>query len=343
MKVVLATLSRHIYSGWALYVEGMPASAQVSEVTLDRALSHTHLTTEAMKALMSRFATADESVDLYVIDDRQRSGLQHPSTGVMPTVKVQSERPNDAMTRKARRIIEDKYHQAVRTSPFDGDPTVPFLISTAVEMHRFHPSGTPFGVDGAGAGWIIAGAGDIHSGRSVLKVPRHDDVVAELLVMQSALSQAIRNLPTLKSTSERAVLCTRSEEALDSIAYPWGGSKARRLAAGKVIEQLNKIRCGERREDYAVIFRLLEDNSIPYQKAAASLSHIASEEYEVISRGGASERRAAMAANDNLEASIRDELLAELGLNPKLSQEKTTAALPLFHFPDHRRKKGTLL
>ena len=296
----------------------------------------------AMKALPLRFPS-HEGVELHIVDDRQRSGLLHPASGAMLGLRVHNEAPSDTLIRKARRAIEDKYHQAVRASPFDGDPTVPFLIHTSVEMHRFHTRSNVFGVEGAGAGWIIAGAGDIHSGRSVIKVPRHDHVIAELLVIHSSLSHALKKLPSLKSSQERAVLCTRSQDALDAIAYPWGGSKARRLAAGKVIEQLNRVRYGERREDYAVIFRLLDDSSIPYQKAAGSLAHIASEEYERLSNGGAEARRAAIAVNDILEAGIRDELLAELGLNRKVTPQEVTANLPLFHFPDHRRKKGTLL
>lgn len=355
MKIVLATLSRNIYSGWALFTEGRAASSQISEVTLDQSVSHIVLTRAATEKLNQLAAVLDERIDLYVVDDRQRSGLHHPSVAskLAKNIKVHHDAPTEAMTRKARAVIADEYHAAVRKSPFDDDPSTPFLIATAVKMHQQHHAASAFGLDAAGTGVVLAAAGDIHTGRNVVRVPRHDDVIAELIAIHAGLILAMKNLPSFRSAREHAVVCTTSQEVLDSIAYPWGGSKARRLAAGKVIEQLNKIKCGDKMERYGAIFRLVDGaETISYQEAAKELAEIAINDYSTIVEHGKFRRRKSSVL-DTEETAVREKLMAELaGVEPQPfvevipeSKEVATATqghMPLFHFPASRKKKTSL-
>lgn len=342
MKIVLATLSRHIYSGWSLYAEGRSPESQISDVTLDCSVSHQALTRAAIQSLTSIAAVSPEPIDLYVVDDRQRGGLSHPSMGELKNITLHQEPPTDAQTRKARAVIEARYHRLVRKSPWDGDPAVPFLIATSVEMHRYRTGDSPFVLDAAGTGIVIAGAGDIHTGRNVVKVPRHDNVIAELIVIQYALQLAMRKLPSFRSAREQVVVCTTNEEALDSIAYPWGGSKARRLAAGKVIEQLNKVRCGEKMDRYAAIFRCVAEDETPYQKAAKELAMLAVNDYEGIAAKGRKNRGSRHP--ENQEAAVRDSLISAIN-DPTTAPQNVLppSPMPIFHFPGHNRKKGTLL
>lgn len=300
-----------------------------------------------MERLGSLARSTAETIELYVIDDRQRGGIHHPSSGVLPpNIRLCIEPPSDSLTRRARRVIEDRYRQSVGVKEWKSDPATPFILSTATEVHRFHPGGSPFALDAAGVGWVIAGAGDIHTGRSVIRVPRHDATIAELFAIQSALKTAIKNLPTLRSAQEKAVLCTSSIEALEALAYPWGGSKHRRMAAGKVIELLNRVKCGEKMDQYAVSFRLLEGGNLPYSVAAKELAVIASDAYRIISEGKSSQKKAELVATDSREVQVRDSLNDALNGVPYKEQDDEvdiSNVLPLFHFPDHHRKKGTLL
>lgn len=356
MKIVLATLSRNIYSGWALFTEGRAASSQISEVTLDQSVSHLALTRAATERLNTFASAVGEGIDLYVIDDRQRSRLHHPSTAskLAENVTVHHDAPTDAMTRRARAAIEDKYHTVVRQSPWDGDPSIPFFISTAVKMHSQHHAASAFGLDAAGTGVVVAAAGDIHTSRSIVRVPRHDDVIAELIVIHAGLVLAMKSLPSFRSAREHAVICTSSKEALDAIAYPWGGSKARRMAAGKVIEQLNKIKCGEKMDRYGAIFRVIDDGEqIPYQAAAKELAEISIADYSSVVDHGKFSRRKTTEL-DAEETAVRNRLISDLSgvqsqpfteIIPE-SEEVSVAAqgkMPLFHFPTHTRKKRTRL
>lgn len=340
-------MSRHIYSGWSLFTEGNPADRQLSEVTLDRALSHLALTRAAMDRLVAVASSTPEMIDLYVVDDRQRGGIHHPSSGPLPpNIRLCVDPPSDSLTRRARRVIEDRYRQSVGVREWQSDPAIPFVLSTATEVHRFHQGSAPFTLDAAGVGWVVAGAGDIHTGRSVIRVPRHDATIAELFAIQSALKMAIKHLPTLRSAKEKAVLCTGSMEALEALAYPWGGSKHRRMAAGKVIELLNRVKCGDKMDQYAVSFRLLDDGNAPYSVAAKELACIAADAYRIVSEGKASRKKAELMINDSREVRVRDNLVDAInGMPYKRQDEKTETSnvLPLFHFPDHHRKKGTLL
>lgn len=344
---MLATLSRHLYSGWSLYIEGRPASAHIGEVTLDQSLSHMALTKAAMHRIAEIASKSDEPIDLHVVDDRQRSGLRHPSQGKYHNIRIHDVPPRDALTRKARLVIEEKYREAVKQSPFDGDPSKPFLISTAVEMHRYHGSNASFILDAAGTGIVIAAAGDIHTSRHVVKVPRHDNIIAELFAIQSALSMAMKKLPSFRSTREGAVICTTSQEALDAIAYPWGGSKARRIAAGKVIEQLNRVKCGEKMDRYAATFRLIEEGSMPYHMASKELARISVTDYTTVTKFGR-HHLSNHHDSDKLEEIVRDNLIGALSGKPERDiavhdLAPVSNVAPLFHFPDHKRKKNTLL
>ena len=342
MKIVLATLSRHIYSGWALYAEGRSIESQISDVILDYSLSHQALTRTAMESLKSIAAVTPEPIDLYIIDERQRGGLSHPSSGELPNINLHQEPPTDTQTRRARAVIEATYRKTVKKPPWDGDPAVPFIIATSAEMHRYHPGESPFVLDAAGIGMVIAGAGEIHTGRNVVKVPRHDNVIAELIAIQYSLQLAMRKLPSFKSAREHAVICTTNQEALDAIAYPWGGSKARRLAAGKVIELLNKLKCGEKMDRYAAIFRCVDDDGNPYQKAAKELAMDVVNEYATVSTNG--RRHRSGSHQEERDTAVRDSLIASLN-NPTTAPQNVLpeSPIPLFHFPDPNRKKGTLL
>ena len=356
MKIVLATLSRNIYSGWALYIEGYPASKQISAVTLDHSVSHLVLTRSAVESLNEFASGIDEIIDLYVVDDRQRSGLNHPSVGgkLNKNVFTRHDPPTAAMIRKARTIIEDQYRLDVRKSPFDGDPRTPFLISTAVEIQPREDTVSAFGLDPAGTGVVIAAAGDIHTARGVVRVPRHDIVVAELIAIHSGLILAMKELPSFRSAREHAVVCTTSQEALEAIAYPWGGSKARRIAAGKVIEQLNRIKCGDKRDQYGAIFRVVGDEVIPYQDASHELARISLKDFSSAVEHRRFHRRNDSTVIDAGDAAIRAKLMTELGaVQPQPFQEVIPESpevvgaahdhRSLFHFPSHVRRKGTRL
>jgi hypothetical protein len=356
LKIVLATLSRNIYSGWALFTEGRAASSQISEVTLDQSVSHLVLTRAATERLNALASVIEERIDLYVVDDRQRSGLHHPSTAskLAKNIIVHHDTPTDAMTRRARAAIEDKYHEVVQQSPWDGDPSIPFIISTAVKMHSQHHAASAFGLDAAGTGVVVAAAGDIHTDRNIVRVPRHDEVIAELIAIHAGLVIAMKSLPSFRSAREHAVICTSSKEALDAIAYPWGGSKARRIAAGKVIEQLNKIKCGEKMERYGAIFRVIDDGEkISYQEAAKELAEIAITDYASVVDQGRFRRRKTSVL-DAEETAVRNKLMSDLStVQPQPfteiipeSAEVAVASqghVPLFHFPTAARKKRTRL
>lgn len=352
LKIVLATLSRNTYSGWSLFIEGKPLSSQISEVTLDRSVSHFELTRSATQRLNALAAATNDIIELYVVDERQRGGFNHPSvtSKLASNIKVQKESPSDTLIRRARSVIADEYHKAVQATPFDGDPGTPFLIATAVKLHPQHHAASAFGLDAAGTGVVLAAAGDVHTGRSIVRVPRNDSVIAELIAIHAGLMLAMKNLPSFRSTREHAVVCTTSKEALDAIAYPWGGSKARRLAAGKIIELLNKIKCGDKRDRYGAIFRLIsEEDAISYHEAAKELAGIAIEDYAAVVEHGKFYRRNSSLL-DKDEKAIQRKLLAELaGVEPQPYKEvipdlpaPTVSPMPLFHYPAGDRKKTTL-
>jgi hypothetical protein len=339
-----------------LFTEGRAASSQISEVTLDQSVSHLVLTRAATERLNALASVIEERIDLYVVDDRQRSGLHHPSTAskLAKNIIVHHDTPTDAMTRRARAAIEDKYHEVVQQSPWDGDPSIPFIISTAVKMHSQHHAASAFGLDAAGTGVVVAAAGDIHTDRNIVRVPRHDEVIAELIAIHAGLVIAMKSLPSFRSAREHAVICTSSKEALDAIAYPWGGSKARRIAAGKVIEQLNKIKCGEKMERYGAIFRVIDDGEkISYQEAAKELAEIAITDYASVVDQGRFRRRKTSVL-DAEETAVRNKLMSDLStVQPQPfteiipeSAEVAVASqghVPLFHFPTAARKKRTRL
>jgi hypothetical protein len=121
-----------------------------------------------------------------------------------------------------------------------------------------------------------------------------------------------------------------------------------------VIEQLNKIKCGEKMDRYGAIFRVIDDGEkISYQEAAKELAEIAITDYASVVDQGRFRRRKTSVL-DAEETAVRNKLMSDLStVQPQPfteiipeSAEVAVASqghVPLFHFPTAARKKRTRL